>query len=79
MKLLKSLFGDRDDCAAMACITMVYLPFAVMFTYGSVRFEMQFIGHPLISWILIAHCVIVYCFGMVSGARWLALQLIYSP
>ena len=78
MTLLKSLFGDRDDCAAMACIMIIYLPFAGLFTYGTVRFEMQFIGYPLISWLLIAHCVIAYCFGMVSGIRWLTLDFIHS-
>ncbi|MDQ5944459.1 MAG: hypothetical protein QG658_527 [Patescibacteria group bacterium] len=74
MKLFKSDPWDRDDFAAVACIAMIYLPLAGLFTYGSVRFETQFIGHPLISWLLIFHCVTVYCFGMGCGIRWLTLK-----
>jgi len=74
MKLSERDLWSRDDFAAAACIAMVYLPFAGLFTYGTIRFELQLIGSPLVSWLFVAHCVITYCFGMVSGIRWLILK-----
>lgn len=74
MKLSERDLWSRDDFAAMACLATVYLPFASLFTYGTIRFELQFVGYPLASWLLVAHCVIVYCFGMGCGICWLTLK-----